>query len=150
MMHEGHERHSKHSEAAGASGSSQTPSAQPKILDKRARPRSLREYSSPKDSLPHGATPTTPDKYECLKMRLLEVHTNREVVHYKKFESTRIVEQCQIACYNKSKERGTDEHFWTFFHRDWYGNVLYQKTRHVVPMQWVHLDYMRKKKEPST
>jgi hypothetical protein len=27
--------------------------------------------------------------------------------------------------------------------------MLYQKTRHVVPMQWVHLDYMRKKTDAT-
>jgi hypothetical protein len=111
MTCEGHERRSKHHEAVSASSSSRAPVAHPKKLAKRARPSSFREDSSPKDSPPHGATPSSPNELECLKMGLPEVHTNREVINYNKVESTRIVEQRQIACYNKSKERGTDEHF---------------------------------------
>jgi hypothetical protein len=33
-----------------------------------------------------------------------------------------------------------------FFHQDWYHSVLYRKTSLVVKHQWVHIDYMRKKK----
>jgi hypothetical protein len=134
MTREGHERCSKHREVVGASSSSQAPVAQPKKLVKRAQPSSLCEDPSPKDSPPHGATPSSPDEFECLKMRSLEVHTNREVVNYNKVDPWNIVSLCENACYNKSRERGTDEHFWTFFQQDWYHIVLYQKTRLVVPM----------------
>jgi hypothetical protein len=58
MTREGHERRSKHREATGASSSSRAPVAQPKKLTKRARPLSLHEDSSLKDSPPHGATPS--------------------------------------------------------------------------------------------
>jgi hypothetical protein len=94
MTREGHERRSKHCEAAGASGSSRAPSAQPKHLAKRRRPNSLCEDCSPEDSPPHGVTTSAPEEFECLKMRSLEVFTNREVVNYIKFESTRVVELC--------------------------------------------------------
>jgi hypothetical protein len=50
-------------------------------------------------------------------------------------------------CYKSTKERGTDERFWTFFHQDWYQLVLYQKTTPVVKQQWVHIDYMKNKKD---
>jgi hypothetical protein len=149
MTREGHERRSKHREVAGAFSSSRAPAAQLKNFAKRARHSSLHEDSSPEDSPPRGATPTTPDELECLKMRFMEVHTNREVVNYNKVDPRDIVTLREIPCYNKSKERGTDERFWTSFHQDWYGPVLYWKTKHVVPMQWVHLDYMRKKKDTT-
>jgi hypothetical protein len=77
----------------------------------------------------------------------LKVFTNREVVNYNKVDLRNIVTPHQRVCYNSSKERGTDERFWTFFQQDWYYSALYQKTRPVVPMQWVHLDYMKGKKD---
>jgi hypothetical protein len=64
MTCEGHERRSKHREVAGASSSSWAPVAQPKKLAKRARPLSLHEDSSPKDSPPRGATPDSPEEFE--------------------------------------------------------------------------------------
>jgi hypothetical protein len=70
-------------------------------------------------------------------------------VNYNKVESTRVAEMRQKACYSKPKERGTDERFWTFFHPDWYDTVLYRKTKHVVPVQWVNFDYMTRKKDAS-
>jgi hypothetical protein len=39
--------------------------------------------------------------------------------------------------------------FWTFFQQDWYDTVLFKKNKLVVPMEWVHFDYMRKKKDAS-
>jgi hypothetical protein len=146
MTREGHERRSKHCEAAGASSLSWAPDAQPKQLAKRSWPNSLHEDSCPEDYPPHGATPSSPDGFECLKMRSPIVHTNREVVNYNKVDPSNIVMLRENACYNKSKERGTDECFWTFFQQDWYHIVPYRKPRLVVPMQWVHIDYMRKKK----
>jgi hypothetical protein len=147
MTREGHERCSKHCEAVGASSSSQAPVAQPKKLAKRARPLSLREESSPEDSPPRGATPDSPEEFECLKISALVAHTNRKVVNYNKVDPRNIVTLRQKACYNLSKERGTNEHFWTFFQQYWYHTVLYWKTRLVVPMQWVHLDHMKSKKD---
>jgi hypothetical protein len=133
MTREGHERPSKHREATDASGSSWAPTAQTKKLAKRPRPSSLHEDSTPEDSPTHAATPTTPDEYVALKMRSPDVHTNREVVNYNKFESSMIVELRQIPCYTKTKEKGTDECFWTFFHQDWYDTVLYRKTKPICP-----------------
>jgi hypothetical protein len=89
MTREGHERRSKHREVAGASGSSRGPVAQPKKLAKRAQPSSLHEDSSPEDSPPHGPTPSSPNEFECLKMRSPKVHTNREVVNYNKVTAPR-------------------------------------------------------------
>jgi hypothetical protein len=80
-------------------------------------------------------------------MRTPVAHTNREVVNYNKVDTRNIVTLCQKAYYNSSKERGTDEHFWTFFQQDWYHTMVYRKTRHVVSMQWVDLDYMKSKKD---
>jgi hypothetical protein len=77
-------------------------------------------------------------------MRALEVHTNWEVVNYNKVDPKNIVTLHEIPCYNKSKERGTNERFWTFFQQDWYGTILFTKNKPVVPVQWVHFDYMRK------
>jgi hypothetical protein len=62
-----------------------------------------------------GATPPTPNKFECFKIRPLVAHTNREVVNYHKVDPRNIVTLCEQACYNSSKKRGTDERFWTFF-----------------------------------
>jgi hypothetical protein len=76
MTRESHERRSKHREVVSASSSSQAPSAQPKQLAKWRRPSSLREDSSLEDSPPRGATPSTPEEFECLKMRTPEVFTN--------------------------------------------------------------------------
>jgi hypothetical protein len=50
-------------------------------------------------------------------------------------------------CYSSAKKRGTDERFWTFFHQDWYLFVLYNKSKPVVPAQWVHIDYMKSKRD---
>jgi hypothetical protein len=50
-------------------------------------------------------------------------------------------------CYSLPKERGTDERFWTFFYQDWYQTVLYPKASPVVKYQFVHIDYMRAKKD---
>jgi hypothetical protein len=80
-------------------------------------------------------------------MRPPVADTNREVVNYNKVDPRTIVTLCQKACYSSSKERGTDKHFWTFFQQDWYYSVLYRKTKPVVPMQWVHMDYMKSKKD---
>jgi hypothetical protein len=115
MMCEGHERLSKHHEAAGASSSSQAPIAQPKKLAKRACPLSLREESSPEDSPPRGATPNSPEEFECMTMRAPVAYTNRKVVNYNKVDPRNIVTLHQKACYNSPKERGNDECFWTFF-----------------------------------
>jgi hypothetical protein len=71
------------------------------------------------------------------------------VVNYSKFESTRVVELRQKACYSKPKGRGTDERFWTFFHQHWYDTVLYRKTGPIILVQWVHFDNMRRKKNAS-
>jgi hypothetical protein len=106
MTREGHKRCSKHREAGGASSSSRVPAAKPKKLAKWARPSILHE-----DSLPHAATPNTPDELECLKMRPPIAHTNQKVVNYNKVDPRNIVMLCQRACYKSSKERGTNEHF---------------------------------------
>jgi hypothetical protein len=82
-------------------------------------------------------------------MRPLKVFTNRKVVNYNKVDLRNIVTLRQKACYNSSKERGTDKHFWTFFHQDWYDTMLYRKSKPVVPVQWVHFDNMRRKKDAS-
>jgi hypothetical protein len=120
MTCEGYERHSKHHEVGSASSSSQTPTAKPKKLAKWARPSSLHE-----DSPPYVATPDSPNEFERLKMRSPVAHTNREVVNYNKVDPRKIVTLRLKACYNSSKERGTNEHFWTFFQQDWYYFVLY-------------------------
>jgi hypothetical protein len=52
-----------------------------------------------------------------------------------------------MPCYSSAKERGTDERFWTFFHQDWYLSVLYNKSKTVVPAQWVHINYMKSKRD---
>jgi hypothetical protein len=82
-------------------------------------------------------------------MRAPEVQTNWEVVNYNKIDSSNIMKLHEIPCYNSSKERDTDERFWTFFHQDWYGTILTRKTKSVVPMQWINFDYMRKKKDAN-
>jgi hypothetical protein len=40
-----------------------------------------------------------------------------------------------------------DERLWTLFHQDWYHSVLYRKTKLVVPAQWVHIDYMKRRRD---
>jgi hypothetical protein len=50
-------------------------------------------------------------------------------------------------CYNSSKERCTDERFWTFFHQDWYQTMLYLKSSPVVKQQYVDIEYMWNKKD---
>jgi hypothetical protein len=50
-------------------------------------------------------------------------------------------------CYNFPKERVTDERFSTFFYQDWYQTVLYPNTSHVVKHQFLHIHYMRNKKD---
>jgi hypothetical protein len=147
MVGEGKECRSKHCQEAGGSGSSRAPITHPKKLAKRVRPSSLREESSPKDSPPCGGTPESPDEFECLKIHAPDCHTNREEVDYNREDSRNIITLRAKSCYNHSKERGTDERFWTFFHQDWHHSVLYKKTSPVVKNQWVHIDYMRNKKD---
>jgi hypothetical protein len=103
------ERRSKHRQDVGASSSD--PSNKPKKVAKRPRPRSYQEESSPEASPPHGSTP---DETECLKMYPPVMHLRNK------------------PCYSSSKERDTDERFWTFFHQDWYQTVLYPKSSPVV------------------
>jgi hypothetical protein len=61
-----------------------------------------------------------------------EIHTNREIVNYSKEDPMNVMHHRNKPCYNSSKERGTDERFWTFFHQDRYRIVLYQKPSRVV------------------
>jgi hypothetical protein len=74
-------------------------------------------------------------------------HTNQEEVDYNKEDPRNIITLCDRSCYNHGKERGTDERFWTFIHQDWYHYVRYRKTSPVVKHPWVHIDYMRNKKD---
>jgi hypothetical protein len=69
------------------------------------------------------------------------------VVNYTKEDPMNLVTIYNKPCYIFHKERGTDERFWTFFHQDWYRTVLYLKTSPVVKHQFVHIDYMRNKKD---
>jgi hypothetical protein len=128
MAGEGHERCSKQRQGTGGSSSSQGPFAHPKKPAKRPRPSSLREESSPEDYPPHGGTPDFPKEVECLKIRALDYHINREEVDYNKEDPRNIITLWDKSCYNHSKERGIDEIFLTFFHQDWYHSVLYKKT----------------------
>jgi hypothetical protein len=139
-MAHGDERHSKHHQDVGASSSG--PSAKPKKLVKRPRPNSYQEESSPEVSPARGGTP---DETECLQMHSPEIHTNREIVNYSKEDPMNVMHLCNKPCYNSSKERGTDERFWTFFLQDWYRPVLYPKSSPVVKQQYVDIEYMRKK-----
>jgi hypothetical protein len=82
-----------------------------------------------------------------LKVHSLVIHTNRDVVNYSKEDPMNLVTLRNKPCYSLPKERGTDERFWTFFHQDWYQTVLYPKTSPVVKHQFVHIDYMRAKKD---
>jgi hypothetical protein len=108
-MARGDERRSKHRHNVGASSSG--PSAKPKKLVKRPRPSSYQEESSPEVSPAHGGTP---DETECLQVHSSEIHTNREIVNYNKEDPMNVMHLCNKPCYNSSKERGTDERFWTF------------------------------------
>jgi hypothetical protein len=141
-MARGDERRSKHRQDVGASSSG--PSTKPKKLVKRPRPSSYQEKSSPEVSPPHGGTP---DETECLRMYSSEIHTDREIMNYSKEDHMNVMHLRNKPCYNSSKERGTDERFWTFFHQDWYQTVLYPKSSPVVKQQHVDIEYMRKKKD---
>jgi hypothetical protein len=147
MAHKGQERHSKQCQETGGSSSSRAPTAHPKKLAKRARPSSLREDSSPEDSPPCAGTPESPNELECLKIRPLVAHTNWEVVNYSKEDPMNLITLCNKPHYNFPKERGTDERFSTFFYEDWYRTVLYPRTSPVVKHQFVHIDYMKNKKD---
>jgi hypothetical protein len=74
-----------------------------------------------------------------------EIHTNREIVNYSKEDPMNVMHLRNKPCYNSSKERDTDERFWTFFHQDWYQTVLYPKSSPVVKQQYVDIEYTRKK-----
>jgi hypothetical protein len=82
-----------------------------------------------------------------LKIRSPVAHTIREVVNYNKEDPMNLVTLRNKPCYSLPKERGIDERFWTFFHQDQYSIVLYPKTTPVVKHQFVHIDYMRAKKD---
>jgi hypothetical protein len=140
-MTRGDERCSKHRQDVGASSSG--PSTKPKKLVKRPRPSSYQEESSPEVSPPRGGTP---DETECLRMYSLEIHTIWEIVNYSKEDPMNVMHLRNKPCYSSSKERGTDERFWTFFHQDWYQTMLYPKSSPVVKQQYVDIEYMRKKK----
>ena len=146
MAGEGRERRTKHRQDTGGS-SSQAPAARSKLLAKRRRPSSLREEFSPEYSPPRGDAPESPDEVECLTMSSPEIHTNRDIVNYSKEDPMNLVKLRNQPCYKSTKERGTDERFWTFFHQDWYQTVLYPKTHPVVKHQWIHIEYMRQKKD---
>jgi hypothetical protein len=55
-----------------------------------------------------------------------------EIMNYNKEDPMNVMHLCNKPCYNSSKERGTDERFWTFFHQDWYRTMLYPKSPLVV------------------
>jgi hypothetical protein len=82
---------------------------------------------------PRDATPPTSEEYDDLKMRVPKIHTNHVIINYNKIDPKSIMTLCEIPCYNKSKERGTDEWFWTFFQQDWYDIVLFMKNKLNVP-----------------
>jgi hypothetical protein len=140
-MAHGDEHRSKHHQDVGASSSG--PSAKPKKLAKRSRPCSYQEFS-PEASPPRGSTL---DDTECLKMYPPVIHTNLEIVIYNKEDPMNVMHLCNKPCYNSSKERGTDERFWTFFHQDWYLTMLYLKSSPVIKQQYVDIEYMRNKKD---
>jgi hypothetical protein len=146
MAPEGHECRIKHHQDIGGS-SSRAPIATPKQLAKRRRPKSLHEESSPEDSPPHGGTPESLDEVECLKLRPPVVYTDREVVNYNKVDPRNLVTLRDRPCYSSAKERGTDDRFWTFFHQDRYPSILYNKSKPVVHAQWIHIDYMKSKRD---
>jgi hypothetical protein len=68
-------------------------------------------------------------------------------VNYSKEDPMNVMHLHNKPCYISSKERGTDERFWTFFHQHWYRTVLYLKSSPVVKQQYVDIEYMRKKKD---
>jgi hypothetical protein len=105
-MARGDERRSKHRQNVSASSSG--PSAKTKKLDKRPRPSSYQEESSPEVSPPRGGTP---DETECLKMYNPEIHTTREIVNYSKEDPLNVVHLHNKDCYNFVKERGPDVRF---------------------------------------
>jgi hypothetical protein len=119
-------------------------STKPKKLVKRPQPSSYQEESSPEVSPPRGGTP---DETECLRMHSLRIHTNREIINYSKDYPMNVMHLRNKPYYNSSKERGTDERFWTFFHQDWYRTLLYPKSSPVVKQQYFDIEYMRKKKD---
>jgi hypothetical protein len=80
-------------------------------------------------------------------MYSLKIYTNREIVNYNKEDPMNVMCLRNKPCYNSSKERGTDERFWTFFHHDWYRTVLYLKSSLVVKQQYADIEYMRNKKD---
>jgi hypothetical protein len=123
----GDEHRLKHRQDVGASLSGLT--TKPKKLVKRPRPNSYQEESSRKVSPPRGGTP---NEMEYLRMHSPEIHTNWEIINYSKEDPMNVMHLCNKPCYNSSKERGTDERFWTFFHQDWYRTVLYPKSSPVV------------------
>jgi hypothetical protein len=84
---------------------------------------------------------------ECLKMYPPVIHTNREIMNYSKEDPTNVMHLRNKLYYSSSKERGTDERFWTFYHQDWYWIVLYPKSSPVVKQQYVDIEYMRNKKD---
>jgi hypothetical protein len=136
------ERRSKHRQDVGASSSGL--STKLKKLVKRPRPNSYQKESSPEVSPPRGGTPY---ETECLRIHSLEIHTNLEIMNYSKEDLMNVMHLCNKLCYSSSKERGTNERFWTFFHQDWYRTVLYLKSSPVVKQQYVDIEYMRKKKD---
>jgi hypothetical protein len=109
----------------------------------QSRPSSYQDESSLEAPPPCGGAP---DEMECLKMYSLEVHTNEEFVNYGKVDPMNVMHLCNKPCYSSSKERGTNERFWTFFHQDFYQTVLYLKSFPVVKQQYVDIHYMRNKK----
>jgi hypothetical protein len=116
MAGEGQERRSKHRQEASESSLSWAPIAHQKKLAKRARPNTFREESSPEDSPPRGGSPESLDELECLKIYSPVIQTNREVVNYSKEDPMYLVTLRNKPCCNSSKERCTNERFWTFFH----------------------------------
>jgi hypothetical protein len=84
---------------------------------------------------------------ECLKIRPPVVYTDREIDNYNKVDPRNFVTRRERPCYSSAKERGTDERFWAFFHQDRYMSVLYNKSKPVVPAQWVHIDDMKSKRD---
>jgi hypothetical protein len=141
-MTRGDERRSKHRQDVGASSTGL--STKPKKLAKRSRPSRYQEESSPEVSPPCGGTP---DETECLEMHSSEIHTNWEIVNYNKEDPINVIYLHNKPCYSSSKQRSTDERFWTFFHQDWYRTVLYLKLSPVVNQQYVDIEYMRNKKD---
>jgi hypothetical protein len=136
------EHRSKHRQDVGASSSGL--STKPKKLVKRPWPSSYQEESSPEVSSPRGGTP---NETECLRMHSLEICTNREIVNYSKQDPMNVIHLRNKPCYNSSKERGTNERFWTFFHQDWYRTMLYLKSSPMVKQQYFDIEYMRNKKD---